>query len=224
MESFRILLIEDDLELMRFLREQFVGDGLQVYCANSLAQAHEMLTEFSIDVMVVDRMLPDGDGADWLKTRSASQRHIPTILLTALGSIADKVSGLKNADDYLVKPFEYAELQARVESLLRRSKSTDELTIFMGDLKIDRLRHNAQKNLKTIPLKPMEYKLLEYLATHTGSIVTKKMILAEVWGLTFDPSTNIVETYMSRLRTQLKEVQSTVTIKTLRGKGYHLET
>lgn len=221
MAGKRILLIEDDRELMGFLRERFTGAGYTAYASGSLEEADKILEEISIDVAVVDRMLPDGDGADWLERAPVAA----AILLTALGAVSDKVDGLKYADDYLVKPFEFAELQARVESLLRRASGgdyKDKLIVNFGDLTIDRLSHSAKKEGKPIHLKPMEYKLLEYLATHTESLVTKKMILSEVWGLSFDPSTNIVETYISRLRSQLKESRSNVTIVTVRGKGYQL--
>lgn len=173
---------------------------------------------------IVDRMLPDGDGQEWLERRRLDGDTTPALFLTALGSVEDKVGGLRLADDYLVKPFDFAELWARLQSIARRLDNIRTNQVSLGGLSIDRVTHEVKKNGVPILLKPMEYKLLDCFLSHGGQVVTRKMLLEQVWGFHFDPATNIVETYISRLRSKIDGPGSASLIETVRGEGYRFVT
>lgn len=218
-----LLLLEDDLELQAFLAQHLRQQGCELLLANSCADADRQLPGHRFDLYILDRMLPDGDGQDWLARRRAAGDNTPALFLTALGAVADKVDGLRLADDYLVKPFAFAELWARLQSILRRHRrepDTHCLVLNVGGLNIDRLTHRVHKGGQLIPLKPVEYKLLDCLITHSGQLVTRKMLLEQVWGFNFDPATNLVETYISRLRAHIDTPGAPSLIETLRGEGY----
>lgn len=174
------------------------------------------------DLMIVDRMLPDMDGIAVVQTARSSGYLGPVLLLTALGSIEDRVTGLRaGADDYLVKPFAVAELVARIEALLRRGTKQQEVASF-GSIRIDRLRREVWREDQRVVLQPREFELLERLVSQNGKTVSRTMLLEQVWHLHFDPQTNIVETHMSRLRQKLNAGFDIDAIRTVRGIGYSL--
>jgi len=172
--------------------------------------------------MIVDRMLPDMDGIAVVQTARSSGYIGPVLLLTALGSIEDRVTGLRaGADDYLVKPFAVAELVARIEALLRRGTKQQEVASF-GSIRIDRLRREVWREDRRVVVQPREFELLERLVSQNGKTVSRTMLLEQVWHLHFDPQTNIVETHMSRLRQKLNAGFDLDAIRTVRGIGYSL--
>jgi two-component system, OmpR family, response regulator len=215
----KILLLEDDPDLQVFLADKLRHQGCEVHSADTCASA-TALAGAGFDIYIVDRMLPDGDGQDWLERVRLEGDVTPALFLTALGSVVDKVSGLRLADDYLVKPFDFAELWARLQSIARRLDNVRTNQIALGGLSIDRVTHEVKKNGAVILLKPMEYKLLDCFLSHNGQVVTRKMLLEQVWGFHFDPATNIVETYISRLRAKIDDPGTASLIETVRGEGY----
>jgi two-component system OmpR family response regulator len=177
-------------------------------------------------VIVVDRLLPQMDGLELVRTLRAHEAPTPVILLTALGAVADRVAGLEGgADDYLVKPFSQAELNARVTALARRPALGGQArtTLQVGDLSLDRLDRMISRSGRPIELLPLEFKLLEFLMLNRGRPVTRAMLLERVWGFNFDPQTNIVETHLSRLRGKLSPAGEPPLIRTIRGVGYVID-
>lgn len=215
-----ILLLEDDPDLQVFLADNLRQQGCAVLGAQTCAAAALLAREQKFAIYVIDRMLPDGDGQDWLEQQRLAGDTTPALFLTALGSLADKVEGLRLADDYLVKPFDFAELWARLQSILRRLDNARVNPVAYGRLSIDRVTHEVRKEGVAIALKPMEYKLLDCFLAHAGQVVTRKMLLEQVWGFHFDPATNIVETYISRLRAKIDAPGAASQIETVRGEGY----
>ena len=218
----RILLIEDDPEtaahIVRGLREE--GHVLDV--AENGGDGLLLATESCPDLLIVDRMLPSLDGIAVVRALRAAGSRTPVLFLTALNAVADRVEGLDaGADDYLAKPFSFAELKARINALLRRAPPREEPTeLMVGDLRIDRPRHRVTRAGQPIDLQPREYQLLEYLMAHAGSIVTRTMLLEAVWDFHFDPGTNIVETHICRLRAKIDRGGDPPLIDTIRGAGY----
>ncbi len=218
----KILLVEDDENLAQFLSSRLINIEQHVVVASSCQQAYEISHTEHFDIYILDRMLPDGDSFDWLKRKRDDNDHTPAIFLTALNSVADKVTGLSAADDYLAKPFEFDELWARVQALSRRQPMPADAHLYFGPLTIDRLNHSASIQQTALKLKPKEFALLDYFVQKSDTIVTRKMLLQAVWGFEFDPTTNIVETYISRLRQCLKENGNQIKIETVRKSGYRL--
>lgn len=216
----KILLLEDDPDLQSFLADQLRQKNCVVRGATTCGIATRLVEDQEYHMYIVDRMLPDGDGQDWLERRRLDGDTTPALFLTALGSVEDKVGGLRLADDYLVKPFDFAELWARLQSIARRLDNIRTNQVSLGGLSIDRVTHEVKKNGVPILLKPMEYKLLDCFLSHGGQVVTRKMLLEQVWGFHFDPATNIVETYISRLRSKIDGPGSASLIETVRGEGY----
>lgn len=218
----RILLVEDDAETARFIIRGLQQQG---HVCDHAADGHDGLmmgVGSAYDVLVLDRMLPKLDGFSLLKSLREAGVNAPAILLTALGSVDERVNGLQVADDYLVKPFAFAELYARIVSLARRTGAHEgaATAIHVADVSIDLLRRTVTRQETGIPLQPTEFRLLEYLMRHAGQLVTRTMLLEHVWNFHFDPKTNIVETHISRLRTKLDKGFDTPRIKTIRGAGY----
>lgn len=176
------------------------------------------------DVMIVDRMLPRVDGLALVKTIRGAGIAIPVLFLTTLGGIDSRVEGLEaGGDDYLVKPFAFAELLARINALARRPPLSDEKPVLqLADLEIDLLKRRVMRAGKRIELQPQEFKLLEYLMRHAGRVVTRTMLLENVWDFHFDPQTTVVETHISRLRAKIDREFPTPLIHTVRGAGYAL--
>jgi two-component system OmpR family response regulator len=221
----KILLIEDDREtasyLVRGLSEEghgveHVGDG-----RNGLFRA----TDGSFDLVILDRMVPGLDGLGLLKAMRAAKVETPVLILSALASVTDRIEGLESgSDDYLVKPFSFGELLARVNALLRRGegKTAADLRILVGDLEIEPLSRVVKRAGRVIDLKPREYRLLEYLARNEGRVVTRTMLLEQVWDYHFDPGTNVIDVHVSRLRRKLEEGFERPILHTVRGAGYRL--
>ncbi|HPE33154.1 MAG TPA: response regulator transcription factor, partial [Parvularculaceae bacterium] len=179
-------------------------------------------TESPPDLMIIDRMLPRLDGVSMLKAARAAGVNAPALFLTALGTVDDRVEGIDaGGDDYLVKPFAFAELRARIHALLRRAPLREEKAeLVIGDLTLDRLGRRVMRGGDEIKLQAREFQLLEFLMLNEGRVVTRTMLLEEIWGFRFDPGTNIVETHISRLRSKIGDGAAMITTK--RGAGYVL--
>ena len=220
----KLLIVEDDKEAAAYLKRALSEAGHTVDCATAGRNGLMLAAGETYDVIVLDRMLPEIDGLAILRTIRASGVKTPVLLLTALGGIDDRVEGLEaGADDYLVKPFAFAELLARVNALARRPPTQDIRTeLSVADLKLDLLKRTVSRGGRRIELQPREFQLLEYLLRHAGRVVTRTMLLESVWDFHFDPKTNIVETHMSRLRGKVDRGQAHDLIHTVRGAGYVL--
>ena len=219
----RLLLIEDDAEMAAY-----ITDGL-TEAGHSLAVSVEGKTGFrraqaeNFDVLIVDCMLPDIDGFTLVHDMRRQGVDRPVLMLTALGGITDRVRGLRSgADDYVVKPFAMAELSARIDALVRRGQGSLSDSASCGSIKIDRIRREVWREGRRVVLQPREYELLEQLIRQPGRVVSRAMLLEQVWHFHFDPQTNIVETHMSRLRQKLNAGFEQDAIQTVRGVGYLL--
>jgi two-component system OmpR family response regulator len=222
----RILLAEDDPETRQFVERGLREQGHNVLAAERGEDAlHLGLTE-ALDVIVLDRMLPGLDGLGVLKRLRAAEVAVPVLMLTALGRIEDRVDGLQaGADDYLVKPFAFSELAARVQALARRRAPASVATVLQaGGIEMDLLRREVRREGRAIALQPREFRLLEELLRNAGQFVTRTMLLERVWDFHFDPQTKIVETHMSRLRAKLNDGFASDAIETARGAGYRVRT
>jgi two-component system OmpR family response regulator len=217
-----ILLIEDDRKTGDYVTTGLKEAGHHVDLAQDGCEGLLCAKEGHYDLLIVDRMLPHLDGLTLVKTLRSAKCSVPVLFLTTMCGIDDRVEGLNaGADDYLVKPFAFSELVARVNALLRRPRQTSELKrLQTRDLEIDLLKRQVRRAGQTIELQPTEFRLLEYLVRHTGQIVTRTMLLENVWDFHFDPKTNIVETHISRLRGKLNAGGRPDLIQTVRGAGY----
>jgi len=220
----RVLVVEDDPETA----EQLVGclraGGYDVDLAPSGETALEQCSAHEYVVMTVDRMLPGLDGLEIVRQLRESGVAIPTLIISALGEVDDRVRGLRaGGDDYLVKPFAFPEMLARVDALARRSAhALKETVLRVGDLELDLLSRVARRAGRDIDLLPREFKLLEYLVRNADRIVSRSMLLAHVWDLHFDPMTNIIDVYVGRLRRKLDDGAAYPLIHTVRGVGFCL--
>lgn len=219
-----ILLVEDDSELANQTSLALEAAGFAVRCAGTLASAAREINTKIPDVLILDRMLPDGEALEYLQNLRAMKLDVPTLILSALGETEDRIQGLENgADDYLAKPFDIYELAARVSALQRRATTvTREQTLNVGELEMDIVNRRVVHAGEEIVLQPREFKLLEFLARNAGEVVTKTMLLKSVWGLEFDPQTNVVEVHISRLRAKLDRGREEKLLHTIRGNGYSL--
>jgi len=219
----RILIAEDDKETADFIQRGLEQLGHNpVAVADGAAALHLLSTE-QFDVAVVDRMLPSMDGLSVLRRIRAASIELPVLLLTALGRIEDRVTGLEaGADDYLVKPFAFSEFAARVNALARRKpvQQPEVTRLEQGGIQLDLLRRQVTRDGLQVLLQPREFRLLEELMREGGKVVTRTMLLERVWSYHFDPQTNIVETHISRLRSKLNEGGKRDPIETVRGVGY----
>jgi two-component system, OmpR family, response regulator len=220
----RLLVVEDDAETAGYVLRGLREHG---HVADHAKDGHDGLMlagEGKYDVLVIDRMLPKLDGLALLKTLREGGVKTPALFLTAMGSVEDRVRGLEAGDDYLVKPFAFAELYARVRSLSRRPPlEAPETALRVADLEMDLLRRRVTRAGQPIVLLPTEFRLLEYLLRHAGRVVTRTMLLESVWGFHFEPKTNIVETHVSRLRAKMDRGFEQEMIKTVRGSGYMVD-
>jgi len=218
----RVLLIEDDRETAQFLVKALKESGHTADLAADGETGLAMALEGAYDVLVVDRMLPKLDGLSVVKTVRAEGRRAPVLILSALGDVDDRVKGLRaGGDDYLTKPYAFSELLARLEALGRRAVPEEQETRYaVGDLVLDRLSHRVTRGGEGIPLQPREYRLLEYLMKHAGQVVTRTMLLENVWDYHFDPQTNVIDVHISRLRSKIDKSFDRPLLHTVRGAGY----
>lgn len=221
----KILIIEDDLETAAYLTKAFREAGLTVDHASDGDSGYFLATENSYDVMVVDRMLPKRDGLSIISSLRVQGNETPVLILSALGQVDDRVTGLRaGGDDYLTKPYAFSELLARVEILGRRKGTRDTETVYrVGDLELDRLSHEVRRGGQVINLQPREYSLLEYLMNNAGQVVTRTMLLENVWDYHFDPQTNVIDVHISRLRSKIEKGFEGSLLHTIRGAGYILK-
>jgi two-component system OmpR family response regulator len=220
----KILLIEDDPEIADYLQAGLREHGHAVDRAADGREGLFMATTEAYDVLIVDRMLPGLDGLSLVKVVRAAEIKTPVLFLTTLTGIDDRVAGLDaGGDDYLVKPFAFSELLARVHALGRRLPLSGSPTVLrVADLELDLLRRRAARGGRQIELQPKEFRLLEYLMRHAGQVVTRTMLLEQVWEFHFDPKTSVVETHISRLRSKIDKGFASELIHTTRGAGYCL--
>lgn len=218
-------MVEDDPETSTFIIRGVQEAGDQVTHVDNAAEALRLVADSSIDVIVFDRLLPDMDGIDAVRLLRESGISTPVIMLTALSGIDDRVDGLEaGADDYLVKPFAFLELYARIKALSRRQPLTDgrKTRLEVGGLVMDRTTQTVVRDGQTLELLPREYRILEYLMLHEGQLVTKTMLLEKIWGFNFDPKTSLVHTHVSRMRAKMDKPFDDELIRTVRGSGYIL--
>jgi two-component system OmpR family response regulator len=220
----RILIAEDDTDTAEFIQRGLGELGHNVTLARTGADALHLLLTEDFDIAILDRMLPGVDGVSVLQRIRAARIGAPVLLLTALGRIQDRVEGLEaGADDYLVKPFAFSELAARVNALARRKPLQAEPTrLEHRGIAVDLLKRRVSRDGKPIALQPREFRILEVLMREGGKVVTRTMLLEQVWNYHFDPQTNIVDTHISRLRSKLNEGGKPDAIETVRGAGYRM--
>lgn len=217
----RILVVEDDLKTQEYVVNGLREKGHVVDIATEGLDGLFMASNNTYDVLVLDRMLPKMDGLTLAKTLRMNGSFTPIIFLTAMSGIEDRVNGLETSDDYLVKPFAFSELMARISAIHRRPAIVQEVSkLGVGNLTMDLIKRKICRNDTIIDLQPQEFKLLEFLLRHQGEVVTRTMLLEGVWNFHFDPQTNIVETHISRLRAKLGEP---ALIHTERGAGYRCD-
>lgn len=221
----KILLIEDDREAAEYLQKALSEAGHNAHVAHDGDTGYQLALEGSYDVLVVDRMLPQRDGLSVISGLRAKDIKTPVLILSALGEVDDRVTGLRaGGDDYLTKPYAFTELLARVEVLERRGSPREVETLYrVGDLELDRLSHTVKRAGNEIPLQPREFRLLEYLMRHAGQVVTRTMLLENVWDYHFDPQTNVIDVHVSRLRSKIEKGYETPVLHTVRGAGYMLK-
>jgi two-component system OmpR family response regulator len=221
----KILLIEDDSQTADYIAKGLREHGHVVDKTDNGRDGLYMATGEPYDVMIVDRNLPKMDGLSLVKAARASGTRTPVLFLTTMGGVDDRVAGFEaGGDDYLVKPFAFAELLARVGALARRPPIVATTSLKVGDLEIDLLSRAVTRGGKRIDLLAQEFKILEYLMRHAGEIVTRTMLLEKVWDFHFDPKTNIVETHISRLRSKIDKGFDRPLLHTVRGAGYVIRT
>lgn len=221
----RLLMIEDDPEIVDFLSRGLVGEGYAVECATDGQSGLARALEGGHDLILLDVMLPQMDGIELCRALRAAQVDTFVLMLTAKDGIDDRIQGLRSgADDYLPKPFAFGELLARVEALLRRSApgAAPARDIVVGELVLDAQQKKLVRNGEDVSLTVTEYALLEYLMVNAGRVCSRRELIENVWGYNFDPETNIVEVYISYLRSKLGKMDAPETIRTIRGFGYML--
>ena len=222
----RALLIEDDSTVCSYITKGLKEQGYYVDMANDGKEGLSKATSEAYDVMVIDRMLPNLDGLSILKSVRAAGNNTPVIVLSALGEVDDRVKGLKaGGDDYLVKPFAFSELMARIEAVVRRTEFSTEIVteLSVGDLHMGLLSRKVTRAGQKIDLQSREFKLLEYLVRNQGQVVTRTMLLENVWNYHFDPQTNVIDVHISRLRSKIDKDFDPPLIRTVRGAGYIIE-
>lgn len=221
----RVLVAEDDEVIADFVSQGLREAGYAVDVAATGTGALKKALEGGYDAAVMDVMLPELDGLSVIEQLRAKRRQMPVLILSARHTVDDRVKGLQaGGDDYLTKPFAFAELLARLQALLRRAGGATEPTrLVVGDLALDLLSRKVERAGRSIELRPREFALLEYLMRHPGRVLSKTMILSHVWGYSFDPGTNVVDVLVSRLRDQVDEGFDGKMIHTVRGAGYVLK-
>jgi two-component system, OmpR family, response regulator len=220
--TMRLLVIEDDRDAADYLVKAFREVGHIADAAQNGEEGLALALDGQYDVLIVDRMLPKRDGLSLIGALRAKGVDTPSLILSALGQVDDRVKGLRaGGDDYLSKPYSFSELLARVEVLARRRGGRNEETVYhVADLELDRLSHQVKRGPEEITLQPREFRLLEYLMQHAGQVVTRTMLLENVWDYHFDPQTNVIDVHISRLRSKIDKGFSQPLLHTVRGAGY----
>jgi two-component system, OmpR family, response regulator len=217
----RILIVEDDRDAADYLVKAFREVGHIADASFDGEDGLAMALDGEYDVLIVDRMLPKRDGLSVIGTLRSKSNETPVLILSALGQVDDRVKGLRaGGDDYLPKPYSFSELLARVEVLARRRGGREETVLRVGDLELDRLSHQVRRGSEEVTLQPREFRLLEYLMKHAGQVVTRTMLLENVWDYHFDPQTNVIDVHISRLRSKIDKGFSQPLLHTVRGAGY----
>lgn len=221
----RILLVEDDTEAAGYLVKGLSEGGHAVEHAADGEQGLSLAVANAYDSMIIDRMLPKRDGLSLIEELRRMGNMTPVLILSALDDVDERVTGLKaGGDDYLTKPYQLAELTARLQALTRRAQSGVQGTVLhVGDLTLDLIRHKVTRSGRSINLQPREFRLLEYLMQHNGQVVTRSMLLENVWDYHFDPQTNVIDVQISRLRSKIDKDFDTPLLHTVRGAGYKLQ-
>ena len=222
--SMKILVIEDDREAADYMQKAFAEAGHTAHVAGDGETGFALADAGDYDVMVIDRMMPRRDGLSVIAGLRSRGNTTPVLILSALGEVDDRVTGLRaGGDDYLTKPYAFSELLARVEVLNRRASAKEAETMYrVGDLELDRLSHSVKRAAREITLQPREFRLLEYLMRHAGQVVTRTMLLENVWDYHFDPQTNVIDVHVSRLRQKIDKNFEKPLLQTVRGAGYCL--
>jgi two-component system OmpR family response regulator len=217
-----VLLVEDDEQVASFLLKALREVGILADHATDGKEGLLQAAGGNYDVLIIDRMLPSLDGLAIVRTLRASDNNTPVLVLSALGEVDDRVEGLRaGGDDYLVKPFAFAELHARLEALMRRGVGeTPETKLRVGDLEMNLLTREVTRAGQHIHIQPREFRLLEYLMRHEGQVVTRTMLLENVWDYHFDPQTNVIDVHVSRLRAKIDKEFDEPLLQTVRGAGY----
>lgn len=219
----KILLIEDDREISDEIAAELVRMGYLVSCASQGTVGLEQARKGDCDLLIVDRLLPGLDGLSIIRQLRQEQIRTPALILSALGTTDDKVVGLRGGgDDYLIKPFAFVELLARVEALLRRPANSNATVLRIGPLELDLIERKARRGARELDLLMREFKLLEYLVCHEGQVVTRTMLLEDVWKYRYVPNTNVVDVHMGRLRRKLDRDDEPPLISNVRGVGFIL--
>lgn len=220
--AMRLLIIEDDRDAADYLVKAFREVGHVADHAGNGEDGLAMAQDGGYDVLIVDRMLPRRDGLSVIGALRGQGVQTPALILSALGQVDDRVKGLRaGGDDYLPKPYSFSELLARTEVLARRRSGPGEETVYrVGDLELDRLSHRVSRGETEIALQPREFRLLEYLMKHAGQVVTRTMLLENVWDYHFDPQTNVIDVHISRLRSKIDKGFTRPLLHTVRGAGY----
>jgi len=223
----RILLIEDDTEAASYLTKALNEAGHVVELASDGEEGYFLASDGDYDVLIVDRMLPKRDGLSVIASLRAEDNQTPVLILSALGQVDDRVEGLRaGGDDYLTKPYAFSELLARIEVLAKRRGGVNEqsATLKVADLELDRLAHSVHRSGTEIVLQPREFRLLEFLMKNAGQVVTRTMLLENVWDYHFDPQTNVIDVHISRLRSKIDKGFDEPLVHTMRGAGYVLKS
>ena len=220
----KILVIEDDAESARYIAKGLRETGLVVDIASDGREGLIRVLSEDYDLAIVDRMLPELDGLSLVERLRGAGKSTRVLFLSAMSGVQDRVRGLKSGgDDYLAKPFAFSELLARVEALLRRPASEEAATrLTVGDLEMDLLARSVRRGEQDIELQPREFKILEYMMRHAGQVVTRTMLLENVWNYHFDPQTNVIDVHISRLRGKIDRDFDRPLLHTVRGAGYCL--
>jgi two-component system OmpR family response regulator len=221
----KVLIIEDDWETADFVASGLKRDGHLVEIAGDCSEGFSLAASKTHDILIVDRRLPDADGLSLVRDFRARGGTAPVIFLTTMSSIDDRVEGFEaGGDDYLVKPFAFTELRARVQALARRPLAAQSETVLqVGDLEMDLIRRQVVRAAQDIELQPLEFRILEYFLRNKGRIVTRNMLLDRVWNFHFDPNTKVVEANISRLRNKIDRPFARPLLHTIRGAGYILD-
>jgi two-component system, OmpR family, response regulator len=220
----KLLVVEDDRETASYLAKGLGESGYTVDRAGDGREGLFLASAGGYDAIVLDRMLPGIDGLSMLSALRAAEIRTPALILSALGTVDDRVKGLRaGGDDYLVKPFAFSELLARLEAVLRRGSAGPATTALrVADLELDLLTRSVRRGGKPIDLLPREFRLLEYLMRNAGHVVTRTMLLEHVWDYHFDPQTNVIDVHISRLRQKIDRNFARPLLHTVRGAGYCL--